>query len=85
MAGEMVTARRLGLNVVFVVLADNELSLISVKQMRKGFESYGIRLYNDDFFNSNNLFGVPVLTVRDDEEMRAALQKGAFCGWTVYH
>ena len=50
MEGEMVTARRLGLNVVFVVPADNELSLISVKQMSKGFESYGIRLYNGDFF-----------------------------------
>jgi len=79
MAGEMVTARRLGLNVVFVVLADNELSLITVKQERRGYEHSGIRLFNGDFFASNHLFGVPILKVTDIDEMRGALQK-AFSG-----
>jgi len=79
MAGEMVTARRLGLNVVFVVLADNELSLITVKQERREYEHSGVRLFNGDFFASNHLFGVPILTVTDIDEMRGALQK-AFSG-----
>ena len=35
MAGEMATARRLGLNVVFVVLADNELRLLFPYLLRK--------------------------------------------------
>jgi acetolactate synthase-1/2/3 large subunit len=79
MAGEMITARRLGLNVVFVVLADNELSLIHVKQERKGYEPYGTRLFNGDLFASDHLFGVPVLTVTDAGGMREALRK-AFSG-----
>ena len=79
MAGEMITARRLGLNVVFVVLADNELSLIHVKQERRGYEPYGARLFNGNLFASDHLFGVPVLTVTDVSEMREALKK-AFSG-----
>ena len=75
MAGEMITARRLNLNVVFVVLADRELSLIHVKQEHKGREHYGTRLYNGDFFGSDYIFGVPVLAVRSADEMREALNK----------
>jgi acetolactate synthase-1/2/3 large subunit len=41
MAGEMITARRLNLDVVFVVLVDRELSLIHVKQEHKRYEHYG--------------------------------------------
>jgi acetolactate synthase-1/2/3 large subunit len=75
MAGEMITARRLGLNVVFVVLADKGLSLINVKQERKSHDSYGTRLYNGDFFLSNCFFGVPIFIARDAGEMREALEK----------
>lgn len=60
---------------VFVVLADEGLSLINVKQERKGHDSYGTRLYNGDFFLSNCLFGVPIFTARDAGEMREALEK----------
>jgi len=75
MAGEMITARRLNLNVVFVVLADRELSLIHIKQEHRGHEHYGTKLYNGDFFGSNNIFGVPILTAKDADEMRKALGK----------
>ena len=75
MAGEMVTARRLGLNVVFVVLADTELSLITVKQERKGYTSTGTRLFNGGLLASEHLFGVPIYSVRAREEMRHALQR----------
>lgn len=75
MAGEMVTARRLGLNVVFVVFADTELSLITVKQVRKGYTSTGTRLFNGGLLASEHLFGVPIYSVRDMNEMRHALQR----------
>ena len=77
MAGEMITARRLNLNVVFVVLADRELSLIHVKQAHSEREHYGTRLYDCDFFGSDYIFGVPVLTARNGDELREALN-GAF-------
>ena len=75
MAGEMVTARRLGLNVVFVVFADTELSLITVKQERKGYRSTGTRLFNGGLLASEHLFGVPIYSVRAVDEMRHALQR----------
>jgi len=75
MAGEIVTARRLGLNVVFVVLADTELSLITVKQERKGYTSTGTHLFNGGLLTSDFLFGVPIYSVRDMNEMRHALQR----------
>jgi acetolactate synthase-1/2/3 large subunit len=75
MAGEMITARRLGLNVVFVVLADNELGLIRVKQERKDCEPCGTRLCDGEFIGSDRLFGVPVLTVRDAGEMPERLER----------
>ncbi len=75
MGGEMVTARRLGLNVVFVVLADTELSLITVKQERKGYRSTGTRLFNGGLLASEHLFGVPIYSVHDMNEMRHALQR----------
>ena len=56
-----------------------ELSLITVKQERKGYAHFGVRLFNGDFFASDHLFGVPVLTVSDVSEMRVALKK-AFSG-----
>lgn len=75
MAGEMITARRLNLNVVFVVLADRELSLIHVKQDHRGHEYYGTSLYDDGLFRSDFFFGVPVLTAKNANEMQQALMK----------
>jgi acetolactate synthase-1/2/3 large subunit len=75
MAGEMMTARRLNLNVVFVVLADEELGLIHVKQERKGHKHYGTRLYKGDLFASDCIFGVPILTARSHDEMCEALSE----------
>ena len=83
MAGEMITARRLNLNVVFVVLADRELSLIHVKQKRKGYKHYGTRLYDGDFFASDCIFGVPVSTARNDSEMLEALNRAFAAGGPV--
>lgn len=76
MAGELVTARRLGLPVVFVVFADRSLSLIRVKQGRKSYPYYGTDLEAAAPFIGDSLFGVPVIKADDAKEYREALQKG---------
>lgn len=76
MAGEIVTAKRLGLNVVFLVLADGELSLIRVKQDNLGVTNYGVKLYDGDLFNESTFFGVPVETVRNRKELSSAIEAG---------
>jgi len=76
MAGEIITARRLGLNVIFIVLADRELSLIRVKQDNLGITNYGIKLYDGDFINESTFFGVPVKTIRNREELSLAIEAG---------
>jgi acetolactate synthase-1/2/3 large subunit len=72
--GELLTARRLGLNVVVVVLCDRSLSLIEVKQLRKNVPPYATGLYQGEYFAADRFLGVPVLPARDQAEMRAALQ-----------
>ena len=46
-AGEMAVARREKLAMVFVVLADESLDLIRLKQDRKDFPRYGTDLYQE--------------------------------------
>lgn len=74
-AGEMALARRRKLPVVFVVLADQNLELIRLKQQRKGFEAYSTYLHQDECPTANFVFGVPVLRADDAETYRAALVK----------
>ncbi len=71
--GELMTARRYGINTVTVVLCDHSLSLIEVKQERKNVPAYATRLYKDDYFNAGSFLGVPVLRARDPGELKAAL------------
>ena len=61
MAGEMATARRLKLPVVFVVLSDRRLELIRLKQERKSFQRYGTDLCDEGCPSADHVFGVPVL------------------------
>ena len=75
MAGEVVTAKRLGLNVVFLVLADRELSLIRIKQDEKGVENYGVELYEGDLIDEGTFLGVPVKKVENSQELGAALSE----------
>lgn len=80
MAGEMATARQLGLNIVFVVVADNSLALIRIKQQNKGFDNhYGTSLGDQTRSPSHHYFGVPVVSVHDTAGYRQALQE-AFAG-----
>jgi acetolactate synthase-1/2/3 large subunit len=76
MAGEIITARRLKLNIVFVILVDQELSLIRVKEEWRACQNIGTRLFDDDFLGADRFFGVLVLTVKDANEMENALAEG---------
>jgi acetolactate synthase-1/2/3 large subunit len=76
MVGEISTAVRLKLPVIFVVLRDNVLSLIKVKQSRRKFQNDGVSLFNSDYRASDNLFGANVVTVREEESFREALKLG---------
>ena len=73
MAGEMAVARRKKLAVVFVVLADESLELIRLKQDRKDFPRYNTGLYLEPCPTANFVFGVPVLRADDAAAYRAAL------------
>jgi acetolactate synthase-1/2/3 large subunit len=73
--GELLTARRLGINVVFIVLCDRSLSLIEVKQGWKNVAKYGTGLYEGEYFAADKFLGVPVLQARDAGEAKAALHK----------
>ena len=73
--GELLTARRRGLNVVIVVLCDKNLSLIEIKQQWKQVPQYETALYEGEYFAADRFLGVPVLKAHDRAEMRASLQK----------
>ncbi len=73
--GELLTARRLGINVVVVVLCDRNMSLIEVKQDWKKVVQYGSDLYQGEYFAADKFLGVPILQARDEAEMKQSLLK----------
>jgi acetolactate synthase-1/2/3 large subunit len=76
MAGEINTAVRLRLPVVFVVFRDRFLSLIKVKQSRKEYHRYGVELFSSAYSPSDNFFGAKVIVAKREEEFREALKRG---------
>ena len=76
MVGEMATAVRLGLPVVFVVLVDRHIQLITVKQERQGFQRYGTFLYPESYTSPSHYFGVPVMAARTVAEVHDAVAHG---------
>ncbi len=76
MVGEMATAARLGLPVVFVVLVDHHLQLITLKQGHQGFPCYGTPLRSGAYPPPRHYFGVPVTTVRTVAEVHDAIAQG---------
>ncbi len=73
--GELMVARRMGLNVVIIVMVDNDYSLIKVKQGWKNVEQYGTYVNEGEYFQANKFLGTPVFTARNKEEMKLSLQK----------
>ncbi len=74
--GEINTAVRLKLPVVFVVFRDRFLSLIKVKQSRKEYHRYGVELFGSGYASCDNLFGAKVVVAREEEEFREAFKRG---------
>jgi acetolactate synthase I/II/III large subunit len=72
--GEVAVARRLGLALPIVVLDDGWLSLIQVKQVRRGFALYGTDLGEHAALEPPaHYFGVPAVGVRSADELARAL------------
>jgi acetolactate synthase-1/2/3 large subunit len=83
MVGEMATAARLGVRVVFVLLTDRKLELIRLKQERKSCPSYGTVLYDDRYASVPSYFGVPVIPAHDRDAFRSALTSAFAAGGPV--
>lgn len=73
--GEILTARRLGLSFLTIVISDNYLSLIKVKQKRRYGKTYGMRLVDGDLFESERFLGAKIIKVTNTNEMRSALRQ----------
>ena len=74
MAGELITARRLGLDCVILVLVDRMLSLIEVKQGWKRCDPATSVLYDGGFLGAERIFGVPVHTADTPDKLQRALE-----------
>lgn len=73
MCGELITARRLNLGVIFIVLADRELNLIKLKEQRRGHEPMGVDLCEDKLIGEKSFLGVPVVSCYDESTLRDKL------------
>jgi acetolactate synthase-1/2/3 large subunit len=74
--GELATAKRLNLKIVFIVIYDNSLSLIRIKQGKKNYDyHYGTDLNDLPIEPTNHYFGVPVIRATNLAEYQTALQK----------
>ena len=72
--GELAVARRERLAIPFVVLDDQWLSLIKVKQERRNFEHYGTQLFAEGYSAPPaHYFGVPAVGVREPGALQQAL------------
>jgi acetolactate synthase-1/2/3 large subunit len=76
--GELAVGRRLGLRVPIVVLNDGWLSLIKVKQERKGYELSGVKL-GERVAAPEHYFGVPARAANDIGQFEAALAWAFSC------
>lgn len=75
MAGEMATAKRIGHRIVFVMLCDNSLDLIRIKQDRRKHERYGTELGPELSNKYDDMFGVPVIKAKDERSYDSALKE----------
>ncbi len=75
MAGELATAKRLGNPLIFVLMSDRHLSLITIKQEKKNNPAHGTRLFGEGYRSPDHLFGVPVFPASTAEAFREALSE----------
>src|SRR5258706_6881570 len=73
-AGELATAVRYNIKIVIVLLTDNDLALIRIKQEKKGNPIYGTPVRAQGTIGGDNIFGVPVRKAHDAGEFREQLE-----------
>jgi acetolactate synthase-1/2/3 large subunit len=73
-AGEIATAIRCNLHIVIVVLTDNDLALIRIKQEKKSNPIYGTPVRDKGTIGGDNIFGAPVRTSQNAADFRDALK-----------
>jgi len=73
--GELATAVRHRLKIVVVLLTDNDLALIRIKQQRKGYDIYGTEVRANGVAGGDVLLNVPVLAASSEAELSEALEK----------
>ncbi|MFN0043538.1 MAG: thiamine pyrophosphate-binding protein [Alphaproteobacteria bacterium] len=74
--GELATAAERGCNIAVVVLNDAALSLIDVKQQKRGLPTRGVRYPRTDFAMLARGMGCRAFTARDAPELEAAIKAG---------
>jgi acetolactate synthase I/II/III large subunit len=76
MVGELATAKRLNLKIIFIVIYDNSLSLIRIKQGKKNYDNhYGTDLNELSDEPTNHYFGVPVIRATNRTDYQNALKQ----------
>ncbi|UOA26127.1 thiamine pyrophosphate-binding protein [Pseudosulfitobacter sp. DSM 107133] len=73
-AGELATARELGLRCIFVVFVDASLALIELKQRQRQLGNHGVDFGTHDFAAIGRAFGGAGVDVRSRAELQSALQ-----------
>jgi acetolactate synthase-1/2/3 large subunit len=74
--GELATAKRLNLKIIFIVIYDNSLSLIRIKQGKKNYDNhYGTDLSELPVEPTNHYFGVPVIRSTNRTDYQNALKQ----------
>lgn len=74
-AGEISTAVREALNVVTLVLTDNDLALIRIKQQRKDYPVFGTPVREaSGTLGGDDIFGAAVLVASNEEALRTHLE-----------
>jgi acetolactate synthase-1/2/3 large subunit len=74
---ELRTAAREGLNVLVVVFDDERLSLIDVKQRRRGYRDSGMALGRTDWCRVAEGLGVPGFAASTPGELERALEEAS--------
>ncbi len=77
---ELETAKRLGLNLVVLVITDNGYGMIKWKQQQSGFDEFGLSFDNPDFVKYAESYGVSGETVTEAAAFVPALERAFKAG-----
>lgn len=72
--GELLMARRLGINVAIIVFVDHDYSLIKIKQNWRQVVPYATSVHQGEYFDADKFLGVPVLQAKDTNSLKLSLQ-----------